>query len=111
MMTNNARVEALARAMCTAAGNDPNVKVFPAIGYACERVQGRADYQKLPPDFVVVPAWELWVGDAEAVVAYISEGWRTLSDSQGFVSYPGQVQHGAKAPLKNIQTKSNAARG
>lgn len=71
-MTADTRVEPLARAMCSAAGNDPNVKVFPAIGYACERIQGRADYQKLPPDYVVVPAWELWVGDAEAALAHLA---------------------------------------
>lgn len=64
--------EAMARAMCAAAGNDPNAKVFP-VDYVCERIQGRADYQKLPTDYVVVPAWELWVGDAEAALAYMSE--------------------------------------
>lgn len=67
------RIEPLARAMCAAAGNNPNGKVFPAVGYALERIQGRADYQKVPPDFVVVPAWELWVGDAEAALAHIGD--------------------------------------
>lgn len=72
-MLPDPRVEPLARAMCIAAGNDPNSKVFPAVGYCLERVQGRADYQKLPHDYVVVPAWELWVGDAEAALAHLDK--------------------------------------
>lgn len=103
ILSNQGRIEALARAMCVAAGNDPETKVVSAM---CpqQRMAGRADYLLVPTGFEVMPAWRVWAADAEAALMHFQDAWTMMLDAQMFASYPGFKQEPQNLSSTNGQS-------
>lgn len=83
----DARIEKLARRMCKAAGNDPDLLVVSA-NQPLQRLAGRGDWCLIPNDKASRPAWTLWSADAEVVVSMLDETMQMLWDSTAFGSKP-----------------------
>lgn len=61
-------VETLARAMCIAAGNDPDVMVV-STNHPLERLNGHGDWSLIPSGFNVIPAWRVWEPEARVAIS------------------------------------------
>lgn len=65
------KVEALARAMCTADGNDPDRKVF---NVPLQRMSGYpSQFNILPENLYLVDAWTVYAGLAAAALEHLAQ--------------------------------------
>lgn len=99
LVSDDPRIEPLARAMCAEWGNNPDDTVLP-VAYQLERLAGRADFAIVRIEQAcIVAAWSLWTCDAMAALAHIDGALARVgqmaADAEALTSKPEFHRAGA----------------